>query len=105
MDTKRLSDIVKTYNMPTVMLTLAVQYLKDYNLKNNLKNDNIQISEDACLLIAQKMEDSNFCIADKLVDLADGLYTKEELMLKEYDILVAIDFKLTLHCKEQDINW
>ena len=75
-------------------LYLTMHVLDRYMSVKSVAHDRIQLVGVAALLIASKYEDTFSPRLSKLCTLCENVYTKEELILMEGDVLSTLDFDL-----------
>jgi hypothetical protein len=90
-----LSQLCRVYRLSIDTLSTAVYVLDRYASVHRPAIGRLQLLAGCCLLIAAKYEERYSPAVSELVFLCDGLYSREDFIATESDVLAAIQFRVT----------
>ena len=91
-----LVDVASKFKLATETLFLAVAYIDRYLSVSLVARNRLQLVGVTCLYIAAKLEEIYPPPLEDFVKVADGAYTKQELIELEPEVISALNFNLTV---------
>jgi cyclin A len=91
-----LVEVGEEYRLSSETLYLAINYVDRYLSLARIEKSQLQLVGVAAMLIASKYEEIYPPQVDEFVYISDNTYTREQIFQMEAQILVAIDFQLTI---------
>lgn len=89
-----LLEICAKYNLKTRTIFLAANVFDRYALLRHIERSQLQLVGIACLLIASKFEDIYPPELSDFHSLSDKVYTPQQIVDQESDVLMALKFEL-----------
>jgi cyclin A len=91
-----LVEVGEEYRLSSETLYLAINYVDRYLSVARIEKSQLQLVGVAAMLIASKYEEIYPPQVDEFVYISDNTYTREHIFLMETQILVTLDFQLTV---------
>eukprot|EP00029_Vermamoeba_vermiformis_P005330 TRINITY_DN1822_c0_g1_i1.p1 TRINITY_DN1822_c0_g1~~TRINITY_DN1822_c0_g1_i1.p1 ORF type:complete len:365 (-),score=48.71 TRINITY_DN1822_c0_g1_i1:134-1228(-) len=91
-----LVEVAEEYGLRPQTLFLAIDYLDRYLTLRHVARQSLQLVGITCMFIAAKYEEIYPPTLDDFVFITDNTYKREMIISCERDILIALEFKLTV---------
>lgn len=91
-----LVEVGEEYRLSSETLYLAINYVDRYLSLARIEKSQLQLVGVAAMLIASKYEEIYPPQVDEFVYISDNTYTRDQIFLMETQVLVALDFQLTV---------
>jgi cyclin A len=91
-----LVEVAEEYGLRPQTLFLAIDYLDRYLTLRHVARQSLQLIGITCMFIAAKYEEIYPPTLDDFVFITDNTYKREMIISCERDILIALEFKLTV---------
>jgi serine/threonine protein kinase len=91
-----LVELVDVFDMYLRSAFLAVAYTDKFLSKEGVEREKLQLVAATCLHVASKCEDTAYISVNDLVMCADNLYTSQEVLAMEENLLNSLGFRLSV---------